>query len=93
MKIITFIIPSNKSNMLCDCMVEIIPGLVITGISLYEGKYGRFIKGPSIKLENGKHKDLVKFEGKLKEDLFTLINEAYLRIKRGDEVNFKVLYY
>ena len=79
--------------MLCDCMVEIIPGLVITGISLYDGKFGRFIKGPSIKLENGKHKDLVKFEGKLKEDLFTLINEAYLRVERGDEVDFKVLHY
>lgn len=85
------LIPAAKSHLQCDCMVEIIPGLVITGVSLFDGQYGRFIKGPSIKLDNGKHKELIKFEGELKDELFSLINHAFSKFELGEEVDFKIL--
>lgn len=93
MKIISMIIPEKSSNILCDCMIEIIPGLIVTGVSLYDGKYGRFIKGPSIKLENGKHKELIKFEGELKENIFNFINDIFSRVEAGEDVDFKILKY
>ena len=93
MKIITILIPKKESKMLCDCMVEMMPGLVITGIGLFDGQYGRFIKGPAITLEGGKHKEFVKFEGDLKEELFNLVNDCYQHVLNGDEVNCKVLNY
>ena len=85
------LIPATKSHILCDCMVEIIPGLIVTSVSLFDGKYGRFIKGPSIKLENEKHKELVRFEGEIKENLFNFINNVFSKIESGEEVDFKII--
>jgi DNA-binding cell septation regulator SpoVG len=94
-KLICLIIFSDEKSkgLLCDALIEIIPGFLVSDFKLINGKFGRFLSLPHIYNYKGKKKrvKVVTLSKKLNDKIFNLINDSYEKYLSNKEVDFKVI--
>jgi len=93
MKIICLIIFSEEKNkgLLCDALIEILPGVFISNFKLINGRYGKFLSPPDIYRGKKKRVKIVNLSKIMYKRIFHLVNDAYEKYLSNKEVDFRVI--